>query len=88
MCVCIRVWVVVSLSEQAEKYADLAIRNDRYNALALVNKGNCLFVKSEFAKAKELYLEAIGPWRPGCVACTCAPYLSPSVCSCCAVDDP
>jgi tetratricopeptide (TPR) repeat protein len=45
---------------QAEKYADLAIRQDRYNAMALVNKGNCLFVKNEFGKAKELYLEAIG----------------------------
>jgi intraflagellar transport protein 88 len=45
---------------QAEKYADLAIRHDRYNAKALVNKGNCLYVKAEFGKAKELYLEAIG----------------------------
>lgn len=32
----------------AEKYADIAIKNDRYNAKALVNKGNCLFIKEEF----------------------------------------
>ena len=44
----------------AEKYADMAIKNDRYNAKALVNKGNCLFVNEDFEKAKEYYLEAIG----------------------------
>lgn len=31
----------------AEKYADLAIGKDRYNAKALTNRGNCLFVKGE-----------------------------------------
>jgi intraflagellar transport protein 88 len=45
---------------QAESNADWAIRSDRYNAKALVNKGNCLFMAGEFGKAKELYLEAIG----------------------------
>lgn len=45
---------------QADKYADLAVRNDRYNAKALVNKGNCLFMREEYERAKELYLEAIG----------------------------
>lgn len=45
---------------QAESNADWAIRSDRYNAKALVNKGNCLFMGGEFGKAKELYLEAIG----------------------------
>jgi len=45
---------------QADKYANLAVRNDRYNAKALVNKGNCLYVKGELERAKELYLEAIG----------------------------
>lgn len=44
----------------ADKYANLAVRNDRYNAKALVNKGNCLFVSGEHERAKELYLEAIG----------------------------
>jgi len=45
---------------QADKYANLAVRHDRYNAKALVNKGNCLNVNGEKEKAKELYLEAIG----------------------------
>jgi len=44
----------------ANKYANLAVRHDRYNAKALVNKGNCLFVQGEFERAKELFLEAIG----------------------------
>ncbi|KAH9111406.1 hypothetical protein LEN26_013485 [Aphanomyces euteiches] len=45
---------------QADKFASLAVRHQRYNAKALVNKGNCLFVKNECERAKELYLEAIG----------------------------
>jgi len=44
----------------ADKYANLAVKHDRYNAKALVNKGNCLYVKGELERAKELYLEAIG----------------------------
>ncbi|CAK89472.1 unnamed protein product (macronuclear) [Paramecium tetraurelia] len=46
--------------KQAEKYAEIAITYDRYNAKALVNRGNCLYVKNEFLRAKEQYLEAIG----------------------------
>lgn len=38
----------------------MAIKEDRYNALALVNKGNCFYFKEEYEKAKEHYLEAIG----------------------------
>jgi len=44
----------------AEKYADMAVKADRYNARALVNKGNCMFYNEEFERAKEIYLEAIG----------------------------
>jgi intraflagellar transport protein 88 len=44
----------------AELNADWAIRSDRYNAKALVNKGNCFYMSGEYTKAKELYLEAIG----------------------------
>ncbi|EGB07919.1 hypothetical protein AURANDRAFT_10223, partial [Aureococcus anophagefferens] len=44
----------------AERYADLAYEQDRYNARALVNKGNCLTVKHEHETAKQFYLEAIG----------------------------
>lgn len=45
---------------QADKYADLAVKSDRYNARALVNKANCLFMQDEPEHAKEIYLEAIG----------------------------
>jgi intraflagellar transport protein 88 len=45
---------------QAEKHADAAIKSDRYNAKALVNKGNCLFVAGELGRAREMYLEAVG----------------------------
>jgi len=38
----------------------MALNYDRYNAKALVNKGNCLFAKNDFLRAKENYLEAIG----------------------------
>merc|ERR1719498_1619781 len=44
----------------AEKYADIAVKADRYNARALVNKANCMFMNDEFERAKEIYLEAIG----------------------------
>jgi len=45
--------------KQAEKYADIAINNDRYNAKALTNKGNCLAQRGNYEKAKEYYQEAI-----------------------------
>ncbi len=44
----------------ADKYANLAIENERYNHKALVNKGNIHFQKEDYMKAKEYYLEAIG----------------------------
>lgn len=46
--------------QQAEKHADIAIKSDRYNAKALVNKGNCLMVAGDNARAREMYLEAVG----------------------------
>jgi intraflagellar transport protein 88 len=46
--------------EQARKYADMAIQLDRYNAKALVNKGNCLYMGGDYSNAKEMYLEAVG----------------------------
>lgn len=46
--------------KNSEKYADLAVKKDRYNAKALVNKANYLYVKGDLESAKELYLEAIG----------------------------
>jgi len=44
----------------ADNYADLALRSNRYNPNALVNKGNSFFVQGDFLKAKDMYLEAIG----------------------------
>ncbi|GIY46023.1 hypothetical protein CEXT_790192 [Caerostris extrusa] len=44
---------------QAEKCADQAVIADRYNAGALVNKGNCCLSKGEFEKAIEFYKEAL-----------------------------
>jgi intraflagellar transport protein 88 len=46
--------------QNAEKHADVAIRADRYNARALVNKANVLFVSGKLEAAKDLFLEAIG----------------------------
>ncbi|ORY40383.1 TPR-like protein [Rhizoclosmatium globosum] len=43
----------------AEKYAQLAIQNDRYNAKAQTNLGNCYYQRAEYDKAKECYQEAI-----------------------------
>jgi len=44
----------------SEKYAEAAVRADRYNAKALVNKANALMLRGSLIEAKELYLEAIG----------------------------
>eukprot|EP00954_Amorphochlora_amoebiformis_P008722 679415-Amorphochlora_amoeboformis.AAC.1 len=46
--------------KNAEVYAEKAVRADRYNAKALVNKANFMFKKGFYEGAKELYLEAIG----------------------------
>jgi intraflagellar transport protein 88 len=37
---------------QAEKHADIAMKSDRYNAKALVNKGNCLFYSGQLVSAR------------------------------------
>ena len=37
------------------KYADLAMKHNRYNAKALVNKGNCMFMRGEFEHARSMY---------------------------------
>lgn len=46
--------------KNSEKYAELALDYDRYNAKALVNQGNCFFMRGDFSRAREHYLEAIG----------------------------
>ncbi|XP_075752571.1 intraflagellar transport protein 88-like protein nompB [Rhipicephalus microplus] len=44
---------------QADKYADHAVQADRYNAAALVNKGNCCFVNNDLDRAVQYYREAL-----------------------------
>lgn len=46
--------------ENADKYADIALEHDKYNAQALVNKGNCLMQSNHEEEARDQYLEAIG----------------------------
>ncbi|XP_062614116.1 intraflagellar transport protein 88 homolog, partial [Saccostrea cucullata] len=45
--------------EQADKYAELAMSADRYNPAALVNKGNVLYARGDYEKAREFYKEAL-----------------------------
>eukprot|EP01063_Lacrimia_lanifica_P006877 TRINITY_DN14353_c0_g1_i1.p1 TRINITY_DN14353_c0_g1~~TRINITY_DN14353_c0_g1_i1.p1 ORF type:complete len:843 (+),score=407.02 TRINITY_DN14353_c0_g1_i1:52-2580(+) len=45
--------------ENGEQYANMSIEADKYNAKALVNKGNFLYHKGDYDKAKEYYLEAL-----------------------------
>merc|ERR1719230_1630791 len=42
------------------KYADLAMKHNRYNAKALVNKGNCMFMRGELEHARSMYQESMG----------------------------
>jgi len=39
--------------KNSEKYSEIAIDYDRYNAKALVNRGNCFIMRSDFLRAKE-----------------------------------
>ncbi len=45
--------------KNAEKYGKMATDVDRYNALALVNSGNCSFVKEDYEEACKMYSEAV-----------------------------
>ncbi|OHT16203.1 TPR Domain containing protein [Tritrichomonas foetus] len=46
--------------DNADKYANIALEHDKYNAQALVNKGNCLMQQGHEEEARDSYLEAIG----------------------------
>ena len=46
-------------SKEAEKYADQAIENDRYNPYALVNRGNIHYKAGEMEKARDYYQESL-----------------------------
>ena len=43
----------------AERYAELAVKADRYDPAALVNKGNILMIRGDVEKARDSYREAI-----------------------------
>ncbi|CAD2215502.1 intraflagellar transport protein IFT88 [Angomonas deanei] len=45
--------------DQGEKYSNLSIEANQYNAKALVNKGNFLFKKGSLEEAKEFYHKAL-----------------------------
>eukprot|EP00758_Cryptobia_borreli_P004316 Tbor_TRINITY_DN4305_c0_g1::TRINITY_DN4305_c0_g1_i1::g.7705::m.7705/K16474/IFT88; intraflagellar transport protein 88 len=45
--------------DSGEKYADMSIEFDQYNAKALVNKGNFLYSKGELDRARGLYNDAL-----------------------------
>nr|KAJ3419677.1 Intraflagellar transport protein 88 [Polyrhizophydium stewartii] len=44
---------------QSEKYADIAIEHDRYNAKAQTNRGNCDFMRGQLDRARDRYHEAV-----------------------------
>ena len=46
--------------QSAVKYADIAMKHNRYNAKALVNKGNCMFMRNDLEHARAMYQEAMG----------------------------
>ncbi|CAF0743268.1 unnamed protein product [Didymodactylos carnosus] len=43
----------------AHKYADLALKTDKFNPASLTNKGNCCFAETDFEKARYYYEEAL-----------------------------
>ena len=43
-----------------EDYAYFSVKTTQYNAKELVNKGNCLFIKSNLKRPQKRYLEAVG----------------------------
>eukprot|EP00200_Dunaliella_tertiolecta_P002646 CAMPEP_0202352668 /NCGR_PEP_ID=MMETSP1126-20121109/8762_1 /ASSEMBLY_ACC=CAM_ASM_000457 /TAXON_ID=3047 /ORGANISM="Dunaliella tertiolecta, Strain CCMP1320" /LENGTH=799 /DNA_ID=CAMNT_0048944913 /DNA_START=62 /DNA_END=2461 /DNA_ORIENTATION=+ len=53
-------------TDVADKYAELALKSDRYNARAFVNKGCVLAEKGDYEGAKSLFLEALAI-EPYCV---------------------
>ncbi|KAI0213548.1 Intraflagellar transport 88 [Lamellibrachia satsuma] len=52
-------YILENERDNADKYAEVALAADRYNPSALVNKGNVLFNKGDFEKAREFYKEAL-----------------------------
>lgn len=45
--------------DSGEKYADMSVESNSYNPKALVNKGDFLFMRQEYERAKQYYSDAI-----------------------------
>ncbi|CAF3973646.1 unnamed protein product, partial [Rotaria magnacalcarata] len=43
----------------AHKYADLALKTDKFNPASLINKGNCCYAQQDYEKARYYYEEAL-----------------------------
>ena len=43
----------------SEKYADIALKSDKFNSKALNNRGNGYFVRGEYENAIQCYQDAI-----------------------------
>ncbi|CAF1310006.1 unnamed protein product [Adineta steineri] len=43
----------------AHKYADLALKSDKFNPASLTNKGNCCYAQEDYDKAQYYYEEAL-----------------------------
>jgi len=52
--------------KNAEKYATLSVDHDKYNAKALVNLGNCQYLRGEFHAAKDTFSKALSA-EPDCI---------------------
>lgn len=52
--------------KNAEKYASLSVEHDKYNAKALVNLGNCQYLKGEYHLAKDTFSKALSA-EPDCI---------------------
>ncbi|CAF2190201.1 unnamed protein product [Rotaria magnacalcarata] len=50
----------------AHKYADLALKSDKFNPASLTNKGNCCFAQHDYEKARYYYEKALNI-DAGCV---------------------
>lgn len=46
-------------SQEAEAFAEIALRVDRYNSAALVNRGNIYFQKRDFERSRVYYQDAV-----------------------------
>lgn len=42
-----------------ERYSEMAVKSDRYDPAALVNKGNVLLARGDVEKARECYWDAV-----------------------------